>query len=259
MTNVKSDRLALENKTNFERLKRQNRAGYLTCGDCQKTLYMPQKHIQSIESYEAISCKGCIQNDLRIKRQIEKEKKLKIRERQILANKILNDETLTKEFIKREKQEITIYPTRKYSQDEKQQIFKLIKQGFSYKEISDILKISRKNLYKIVADSKRHKDSKYYLNLKIKSFVRGTDIIFTVDDLLNKITTTPKCYLTNKPIDLLKPETYSLDHIIPRSKNGDSSLSNCQIITQEANMVKNSLLLNELYEICETILLNRPR
>ncbi len=222
ITNAKKN-----NIIKFHRLSRENRAGSLTCNSCKEFLYMTQKHIQSIKSSDLILCKQCSKPKIK---KTPKPKNIKIMH----------------------KTNIKHLPT-----TEQQKVFQLIKQGFKYEQIADILKVSVKSLYVIVADSKKQKDAKYYLNLKIKCFVRGTDIIFTVNELLDKITINPKCYLTNKPIDLLKPETYSLDHIIPRSKNGDSSLSNCQIITQEANMVKNSLLLNELYEICETILANR--
>ena len=102
---------------------------------------------------------------------------------------------------------------------------------------------------------------------KIKTFKRSTKnsacsstIVnsinknYTYKDVLNKIGDNPVCYLTGTPIDLNKPETYQLDHIIPTSKGGSNDLDNLQICIKEANTAKGDLMVDELYELCEKIL-----
>jgi len=102
---------------------------------------------------------------------------------------------------------------------------------------------------------------------KIKTFKRSTKnsacsstIVnsinknYTYKDVLNKIGDNPVCYLTGTPIDLNKPETYQLDHIIPTSKGGSNDLDNLQICIKEANIAKGDLMVDELYELCEKIL-----
>ena len=77
---------------------------------------------------------------------------------------------------------------------------------------------------------------------------------YSCQDVINKIGENPICYLTGAKIDLNKPETYHLDHIIPASKGGTNDLHNLGICLKEANYAKNELLLDELYELCEKIL-----
>lgn len=77
---------------------------------------------------------------------------------------------------------------------------------------------------------------------------------YTYQDVLNKIGDNPKCYLTGKPIDLQKTDTYQFDHIIPCSKGGTNDLDNLGVCTRSANSAKNDLSLEELYELCELIL-----
>jgi 5-methylcytosine-specific restriction endonuclease McrA len=81
-------------------------------------------------------------------------------------------------------------------------------------------------------------------------------IMFTVDDLINKIGDNPKCYLTGKDIDLSKSKTYSLDHIVPRSKGGENSLDNCGLCCKEANMAKYDLLLEDFISLCDSVVKN---
>ena len=77
--------------------------------------------------------------------------------------------------------------------------------------------------------------------------------------MIDKITENPICYLTGKPIDLDKPETYHLDHIIPTSKGGSNNLDNLGICLKEANYAKGELSIVELYQLCEDILAWRDK
>ena len=77
--------------------------------------------------------------------------------------------------------------------------------------------------------------------------------MFTLDELIEHIGDNPKCYLTGKDIDLSKSRSYSLDHIVPRSKGGDSSLENCGLACREANQAKSDLSLREFVSLCELV------
>lgn len=76
---------------------------------------------------------------------------------------------------------------------------------------------------------------------------------FTVDELLTKIGAQPRCYLTGRPIDLTKTSTYHLDHIMPVSKGGDNSLSNCGLASKAANQAKNDLSVEEFVTLCRLV------
>mgnify|MGYP001292233296 CR=1 FL=1 len=82
---------------------------------------------------------------------------------------------------------------------------------------------------------------------------------YTYQDVLNKLGKNPRCYLTGIPIDLEKTDTYHFDHIIPCSKGGTNDLSNLGVCTRSANYAKNDLSVEELYELCETILAWRDK
>ena len=77
---------------------------------------------------------------------------------------------------------------------------------------------------------------------------------YTCEDVVNKLGKKPRCYLTGKIINLNKPETYSLDHVVPVSKGGSNELENLQITCSEANSAKANLTLNEFYALCRKVL-----
>lgn len=106
------------------------------------------------------------------------------------------------------------------------------------------------------------------LNNKIMSFSRDLNNIdkkmkgkcypmFTIKEFVEKIGDNPTCYLTGERIDLNNTRSYHLDHIVPRSKGGDNSLSNCQIACRTANLAKGDLLLEEFFELCEKVIKNK--
>lgn len=77
---------------------------------------------------------------------------------------------------------------------------------------------------------------------------------YGTQDVLDKIGSNPKCYLTGQPIDLFKGETYEFDHIIPIKLGGTNDLSNLQIALTEVNHAKGQLMLDDFYKLCEDIL-----
>ena len=80
--------------------------------------------------------------------------------------------------------------------------------------------------------------------------------MFTLDELIEKLGDNPKCYLTGKEIDLSKSGSYSLDHIVPKSKGGENSLENCGLTCREANQAKSDLDLEEFVSLCQAVIDN---
>lgn len=76
---------------------------------------------------------------------------------------------------------------------------------------------------------------------------------FTIKEFIEKFGNNPRCSLTGRPIDLLKSNTYQLDHIIPRSKGGNNSLDNCQLLSKEVNQAKRDLSLEEFTQMCREV------
>jgi hypothetical protein len=86
-------------------------------------------------------------------------------------------------------------------------------------------------------------------------YLDGRDNIFTTKELVEKLSKNPYCYLTGDKIDLLKPSTYSLDHIIPVCEGGDNTIDNMGLTTRKANMSKGKMFLNEYIELCKKVLI----
>lgn len=76
----------------------------------------------------------------------------------------------------------------------------------------------------------------------------------TSKQVLNKIGKNPKCYLTGTPIDLTKTNSYSFDHIIPKSRGGENSLENLGLCTREINAAKSDKTPDEFIELCKKVL-----
>lgn len=109
-----------------------------------------------------------------------------------------------------------------------------------YKKIKPV----NKSIHSIIAD-KIYDFQKKEIKLVTK---------ITVDQVLEKLGNNPKCYLTNRPLDLSKSRTYHFDHIIPRSKGGDSNIENLGIACKDVNIAKNNLLLEDFILLCKDVL-----
>jgi 5-methylcytosine-specific restriction endonuclease McrA len=98
---------------------------------------------------------------------------------------------------------------------------------------------------------------KKILRLRIVAFSminkRYNNMAFTIKDFLDKVGDNPICSLTGKPIDLMKPRTYQLDHIVPRSKGGENTLDNCQLVLKEVNLAKHNLSSEEFVKLCREV------
>lgn len=95
------------------------------------------------------------------------------------------------------------------------------------------------------------------IDSKIYDFYRKSDneisICFTdVLEIFKKQDN--RCYLTGDVIDLIDTSSWHLDHVVPTSRNGNSSLDNLAIATKKANLSKNNMLLDEYLEHCQQVL-----
>jgi 5-methylcytosine-specific restriction endonuclease McrA len=74
---------------------------------------------------------------------------------------------------------------------------------------------------------------------------------FTPDELLEKFAANnSRCFLTGREINLENSQSYSLDHLHPRSKGGENTLDNCNIVCKAANFAKSDLTLQEFQQLC---------
>lgn len=86
-----------------------------------------------------------------------------------------------------------------------------------------------------------------------------SDQEFTYEDVMEREGVSPVCYLTGDSIDFHDPSSYSFDHIVPRSRGGNNSLSNLGLTTKIANRMKSDMLLEEFLEMCEKVLKHHGR
>lgn len=121
-------------------------------------------------------------------------------------------------------------------------------------------KIVQKKIYKFCSikkdatlQFKKEKTIQEILYTKIRKF-GDMQIMFTPQDLIDKIGDNPTCYLTGRKIDLSDSKSYHLDHIVPRSKGGDNTLENCGIACKIANMSKTDMTYEEYVNLCREII-----
>jgi 5-methylcytosine-specific restriction endonuclease McrA len=96
------------------------------------------------------------------------------------------------------------------------------------------------------------------INKKLYKFQKDNTMDkFTVQDVKDKLGEHPVCYLTGEQIDINKPNTYQFDHIIPRSRGGQSTLDNLGICTKRANLSKSDMTPDEFFNFCKIVLENQ--
>lgn len=151
----------------------------------------------------------------------------------------------------------------------KEKILKLFNEGKTYVEIAAQLNCSRFTvMYHCNPNRKKSISSSYLayrkknpLLSKMAAFFRGnartkkgqSKFTFTLAQLKDKIGNKPTCYLTGEAIDLSKPDTYSLDHIVPVSKGGQSTLENCGLASMSVNYAKQNLSVEEFVALCKRV------
>lgn len=79
---------------------------------------------------------------------------------------------------------------------------------------------------------------------------------FTYEDVLKKIESEDRCYLTGRPIDKWDSRTFHFDHVQPRSKGGANTLENLELACRDANFSKHDLTLEEYLMLCAEVLLH---
>lgn len=162
----------------------------------------------------------------------------------------------------------------------KDDILRLRDEGKSYGEIQKELGCSKGTIayhlgedqkVKTLNRTKKHREQSplikkcdAFKNCKVKKnflhrvnaeFKNSNQIFdYNYKDVLDKFNENPVCYLTGRPIDLNCPQTYHLDHIVPRCKGGDNSLENLGFTCKEANQAKSGLLLEDFISLCKDIL-----
>ena len=104
--------------------------------------------------------------------------------------------------------------------------------------------ICQQKLYNFKCDSKKGTKKKY------------SPSPISINDIRNLVYISPKCYLTGRNIDVLDSSSWSLDHIIPRSKGGPSTMQNLGISSSIANKCKHDLSLDEFLILCQEVLQN---
>lgn len=82
---------------------------------------------------------------------------------------------------------------------------------------------------------------------------------FSFQDVVDKHGDSPVCYLTGDPVDYNDPSSYHFDHIVPRSRGGENTLSNLGLATKQANQMKGDMSLEEFLDACEKVLRHHGR
>jgi 5-methylcytosine-specific restriction endonuclease McrA len=88
---------------------------------------------------------------------------------------------------------------------------------------------------------------------RVDNFKQG-EKMFTVHDFIEKFEKDPICQLTGRKIDLEERDSWELDHIIPKSRGGDNSLTNCQVLCRDVNQAKGPMLEEEFISLCIEVL-----
>lgn len=82
-----------------------------------------------------------------------------------------------------------------------------------------------------------------------KSNTKRTKMV-NIDAVIEKYNITDNnteiiCRYTGKTLEWTKPEEFHMDHIMPRSRGGDNTIENLQIISKEANTAKGDMTHDE--------------
>lgn len=162
----------------------------------------------------------------------------------------------------------------------KEQILKLRAEGKNYNEIKDILGCSKGTISYHCGQGQRVKTNerrkqlieknplykkvesfktvfKKCMRNRVEHFHRDTEKNFSYHDIIEKYGYETKCYLTGESVSFTDANSFTLDHIVPRSKGGSNTMENLGVAKPDVNQMKGNLLLNEFYDLCEKVLLHK--
>jgi len=95
----------------------------------------------------------------------------------------------------------------------------------------------------------------YKTNKSVTLEKQGIELSFTIDDVKKLFKAQGgRCALTNKKLVLKNTTEWQLDHMIPRTRGGDNSISNCQILSKEANAAKWNMTNSEFIKLCKKVI-----
>lgn len=170
----------------------------------------------------------------------------------------------------------------------KEKILNLREKGFSYKKICDELKCSKGTVSYHLGENQKEKTNnrtrkrrentlikklesfkyrkKRYVDEMVRKFNKRDKNLtkkdkinkeieqtFTINDVIQKYGVDTVCYLSGEKINLFE-DTYSFDHIIPSSRDGENTIENLGIAHKVVNNMKSDLLVDELLDWCKKIL-----
>lgn len=147
-----------------------------------------------------------------------------------------------------------------------QDITDLRSEGLSYSKIAMQLECSKSTVcyylgdnQKAKTDARRKRNPSHPLQKKIWAYTRDSGEVILMEDVVKRFGNKPRCYLTMEPIDLNDPTAYSLDHIVPRSRGGLSTLDNMGLLSSDANKAKHNMSLDDFYDMCKLIVTNETK
>lgn len=96
-------------------------------------------------------------------------------------------------------------------------------------------------------------DARAAVRNKIRKFsldITSNTPTWGVKEFLENFGDTTNCYLTGARVDITDPDTFSLDHIVPKAQGGTNDISNVGITTFCANQAKTDMGLEEFVMLC---------
>lgn len=88
---------------------------------------------------------------------------------------------------------------------------------------------------------------------KIRGFQRRADETaqaWGIEEFYEMFGGVNTCYLTGCKVDIYDPDTFSLDHIVPRAAGGSGDITNVGIVSPHANRAKYDMELEEFILMC---------
>jgi hypothetical protein len=132
-----------------------------------------------------------------------------------------------------------------------------LRKTYKPNEILFNLNLTRAQYSSLLVSLKPKKSKSYLkvLEIRIKNFQTKAPFsqVITVEEFINKFGNNPICYLTGKILDITKPESYVLDHLVPVSKDGSGDIENMKPCDPLANTMKWNTEYEDFIKLCKQI------